>query len=282
MRLEAAFAAALFAVRATCSPKGDAAILARHADVNEQMRREADAAVQRHKRSVDVFGVPGGIWPTIAVPPGFTLAAGVQITPVAGMPMVTSAPSAVAAAASAIPTLSNGNIDAAAWNQKAQAACMAAMMALNGNAGNPSGIAVCYNVPYLDEERGLFEAELRMYNISAPTGAFVGVNAAEMEITLQYAGATIQATNSSNLPVKRDLINYHYEKRQLSGLPANFGGPSSSTTSTTPTSMAVAMPTGMGMPVTGGAIPGEVAIRKYVGAINANLLKAGMNMYVPS
>jgi hypothetical protein len=269
MRLEAALAAGLFIIGASCSAGPDGALHhRRHADVHEQMRRDAEAAAEKHQRQkrVDVFGVPGGVWPTVAVPPGFTLAGGIEITPIPGMP-TTLAASVTAAAAAAVPTVANGSIDATAWNNKAETACVGAMQNLTGNAGNPSGLAVCYNVPYLDPTKGTFEAELRMYNISAPTDGFVGITPDMMMVTLQYAGAIIQATNDSALPVKRDLVDHYAQKRQQA----------SATLSAMTTGSGLAA-TAAGTMAGGVAMPTEVAIRKYLGVINSNLLTPGMNV----
>jgi len=135
---------------------------------------------------------------------------------------------------------------------------MQAVMDLKGKASNPAGLAVCYNVPYLDMTKGVFEAELRIYNISAPSGDFNGVTPAMMSVTLQYSGATIQKSNGS-LPVKRDLVELVERQAQMS----------------TPTG--TAMPPSGAMP-NGIMMPSEVAIRKYVGQVNKALMTPGMNL----
>lgn len=91
----------------------------------------------------------------------------------------------------------------AKWEADTKQACMDSLSALNGQASNPSGIAVCYNLPFLDNTTGVFQAELRMYNVSAPVDPWVGVTAADVSMTLSYLGATVQ-----NMPgnfTKRDL-----------------------------------------------------------------------------
>lgn len=85
------------------------------------------------------------------------------------------------------------NADQAKWEEQTSKACKAALGNLNGQASNPSGIAVCYNLPFLDKTTGVFQAELRMYNISAPIAPWVGVTAADVSMTLSYLGATVQA-----------------------------------------------------------------------------------------
>ncbi|KAF1850784.1 uncharacterized protein K460DRAFT_273976 [Cucurbitaria berberidis CBS 394.84] len=96
---------------------------------------------------------------------------------------------------------SKGNL--AEWEKQTREACMNTLGSLNGQASNPSGIAVCYNVPFLDNQTGVFQAELRMYNVSAPVNPWVGVTAADCSMTLSYLGATVQNMNA-NL-TKRDI-----------------------------------------------------------------------------
>jgi hypothetical protein len=229
------------------------------------MRREAEQAVHQREKRNDVFGAQGGIWPTVVVPPGFTLAAGVEITPVPGATNTfTSAPTGTASAVAQQSGSTNGvpSIDPAKWSAEADKACMTSIMNLKGKASNPAGLAVCYNVPFLDQERGIFEAELRMYNISMPTGSFVGVTPAMMMVTLQYQGATIQKSDGQ-LPVKRDSVELVERQQQMSGI--------------------LTAPTGTAMPPSGAMpngilMPSEVAVRKYVGQVNKALMIPGMNL----
>lgn len=91
----------------------------------------------------------------------------------------------------------------AEWEDQTRTACMNALANLNGQASNPSGIAVCYNLPFLDNRTGIFQAELRMYNVSAPINPWVGVTARDVSMTLSYLGATVQSMNGNFS--KRDL-----------------------------------------------------------------------------
>lgn len=91
----------------------------------------------------------------------------------------------------------------AKWEEQTRAACMATLANLNGQASNPSGIAVCYNLPFLDTKTGVFQAELRMYNVSAPINPWLGVTAADVSMTLSYLGATVQ--NMQGNFTKRDV-----------------------------------------------------------------------------
>jgi hypothetical protein len=100
------------------------------------------------------------------------------------------------------------NADLAKWEAMTRAACMQTLTNLNGKASNPSGIAVCYNLPFLDNSTGVFQAELRMFNVSAPIDPWQSVTTADVSMTLSYLGATVQAmgaTNPPNSTVKRDI-----------------------------------------------------------------------------
>jgi len=260
MRLEVALIGAVFVAGGVCGPSPDGVLAARHrrhANAHDQLRRDADAALhQNAKRTLptaDVFGRPGGVWPTVTVPSGYTLAAGVELTPVPGQPTVSLA--AVATGGAAL--LANGSIDNTQWDAEAETACVNAMDGLNGNAGNPTGLVVCYNIPYLNTQNGTFEAELRIFNVSQPTGDWVGITAAQMMVTLEYAGATISATDS-NGPVKRGLakaLRPLLRKRQATSTSTSTSTSSGATTT-----------------------PSEVATRTYIGEINSNLFTPGMNV----
>jgi len=101
------------------------------------------------------------------------------------------------------------------WEDETRAACMQTLSNLNGQASNPSGIAVCYNVPFLDNSTGVFQAELRMYNVSAPVDPWQSVTTADVSMTLSYLGATVQAMNMNN--TKRDVSEDQLRARWSDG-----------------------------------------------------------------
>jgi len=85
------------------------------------------------------------------------------------------------------------------WNAQTSAACETALAALNGVASNPSGMAFCYNLPFLDTTTGVFQADLRLFMISAATGDFAGVPSEDVTIGMQYIGATASMIPASQL-----------------------------------------------------------------------------------
>ncbi|TGO37860.1 hypothetical protein BHYA_0087g00190 [Botrytis hyacinthi] len=94
--------------------------------------------------------------------------------------------------------------NASDWNTQTEAACTQALDLLNGQATNPSGLAVCYNLPYADNSTGVFKADLRIYNVSAPTGTFANIPSQDVQVGLSYEGATVSAVNMSTLMARSD------------------------------------------------------------------------------
>ncbi|KAB8297674.1 hypothetical protein EYC80_001482 [Monilinia laxa] len=85
------------------------------------------------------------------------------------------------------------------WNTQTEAACSQALDLLDMQNTDPSGLAVCYNLPYVDNSTGVFKADLRLYNVSAPTGAFANIPSQDVQVGLNYAEATVSVVNMSTL-----------------------------------------------------------------------------------
>lgn len=99
-----------------------------------------------------------------------------------------------AAANSSIPSdvklLPNGSLDFSAWNNLTDVACKQRLSTIT-RTSNPSGDCICYNLPMLDVTTGMFEADLRLYRISAPRDDFVGVPPSEIQVGVVYKGASV-------------------------------------------------------------------------------------------
>ncbi|KAH8681771.1 hypothetical protein BX600DRAFT_429687 [Xylariales sp. PMI_506] len=89
------------------------------------------------------------------------------------------------------------------WDTQTAAACDAALAQLSA-ASNPSGTSVCYNIPSLDTSSGAFMADLRLYQISSPTGSFANIEAQNIQVELQYHGASVSIVNMSTV-TKRSI-----------------------------------------------------------------------------
>ncbi|APA12797.1 hypothetical protein SS1G_08235 [Sclerotinia sclerotiorum 1980 UF-70] len=113
------------------------------------------------------------------------------------------------------------------WNTQTEAACGQALDLLNAQDTNPSGLAVCYNLPYVDNTTGVFKADLRLYNVSAPTGAFANIPSQKVEVALSYEGATVSAVNMSTLMARSDgtsLISWPRKISKRQSTPDNSTG----------------------------------------------------------
>jgi len=101
----------------------------------------------------------------------------------------------------------DGKINVTAWDIQTAAACTAQLSVLNGTSSNPSGLAVCYNIPFLDNTNGVFEADLRLYMVAAPTGDFANIASSNVQVGLSYSGATVSAVNASTLKRRSDVTS---------------------------------------------------------------------------
>lgn len=92
-----------------------------------------------------------------------------------------------------------------AWDASTSIACTTELQKLNGKASNPAGMSVCYNLPFLDNSTGLFQADLRLYQIAPASGDFAGVPAQDVTVGLQYFGATVQPLNMTALALQKRI-----------------------------------------------------------------------------
>ncbi|MCJ1223719.1 hypothetical protein MMC12_000362 [Toensbergia leucococca] len=79
----------------------------------------------------------------------------------------------------------------AIWDNRTETACMHALAQMNGTAPNPSGVAACYNVAHFDNSSGVFQADLRIYRISAPVEDWVTLESVQISVGIAYSGAAI-------------------------------------------------------------------------------------------
>lgn len=84
----------------------------------------------------------------------------------------------------------DGSINMTSWDAEATAACNNALSNLPA-ASNPSGTCICYNLPALNNVTGAFEADLRLYQLSQPTGDFAGIPPQNIQVGLSYHGASV-------------------------------------------------------------------------------------------
>ena len=135
-----------------------------------------------------------------------------------------TAPSSTSSSSASTPTVSStpasGNasdFNLEQWNEMTAPSCLNAVQALNGNAGNPSGMAVCYNVPFLDNTTGVFMSEVRLYSVMTPVNEWAGIDSSAINVSLTYLGANSAPAQIPSTMTKRDDIS----KRQSSTTPAS-------------------------------------------------------------
>jgi hypothetical protein len=104
----------------------------------------------------------------------------------------------------------DGTLNMTAWDAETSSACSDALNNLE-IASNPSGTCICYNLPSLDPATGVFEADLRLFKISEPTGAFAGIPPQNIMVGLSYNGASVSPVSASRIQstqrvASRDLV----------------------------------------------------------------------------
>ncbi|KAI5856740.1 hypothetical protein GGS23DRAFT_390667 [Durotheca rogersii] len=109
------------------------------------------------------------------------------------------------------PAVTNGTqINLDQWDTDTLAACMSSLSQLQA-ATNPSGTAVCYNLFNLQTDTGAFMADLRLFQVSTPSGDFQGIPPQEISVGLQYTGASVspvsQGTNARSGATKRQTTS---------------------------------------------------------------------------
>ena len=117
---------------------------------------------------------------------------------------------------------------AANWDDQTELACSTALIALHGVATNPSGIAACYNIQSIDRSTGIFEIDLRLYRISAPTDGWLKLDSSSVGVSLTYTNATVSMTRAKKIkredrtlpwfPAQRDEAADIYIRRST-GIP---------------------------------------------------------------
>ncbi|KAF5019972.1 hypothetical protein F66182_8003 [Fusarium sp. NRRL 66182] len=98
-----------------------------------------------------------------------------------------------------IPLNADGSFNLTAWNTETNAACRSALGGLH-QSSNPSGTCVCYNLPSLDVKTGVFEADLRLYQVSEARDSFAAVAPEDINVGVSYNGASV-------MPISPKLVN---------------------------------------------------------------------------
>jgi len=144
-------------------------------------------------------------------------------------------------------TASTTNVTA--WDTQTAAACTTALVKLNGVASNPSGMSFCYNLPFLDNSTGVFQADLRLFMVASPSADFTGVPSQDISVAVLYNGATASTIDSSQLMPRDDNISLTWPSIRSTG----------------------------GVEERQASVPTMAQSYAFVGQINKNLLSANLN-----
>ena len=79
--------------------------------------------------------------------------------------------------------IGGGGVNATAINSEVSKACTDAIAGIQ-NFNSDSGLGGCYNIMYLNRTNGLFQADLRLYKVSEPSGNFSGIPIDDMLVNL--------------------------------------------------------------------------------------------------
>lgn len=93
--------------------------------------------------------------------------------------------------------------DDADWDLSTERACISAIAQRSPLSADPSGNVPCYNVKSLDPLTGSFQADVRVYQATSPTGDWLGTGIEGFHLGLSYAHATV--TQKSRGAERRDL-----------------------------------------------------------------------------
>lgn len=92
----------------------------------------------------------------------------------------------------------DGSFNATAWTQATHAACQSTLASLR-RSPNPSGASVCFNLPSLDTATGVFEADLRLYRVFPPSGAWAGVEPGDVDVGVGFPSAQVTSITEEDV-----------------------------------------------------------------------------------
>ncbi len=107
-------------------------------------------------------------------------------------------------------SIKDSQVDPETWDTQTKAACESALLKLKGRASNPSGMAICYNLPVLDRSTGVFKADMRLYRVCPPAPGWSTLIDQTVSVGLYYPGATVAIQDTPR--TKRDGLS-HSEQR---------------------------------------------------------------------
>lgn len=85
----------------------------------------------------------------------------------------------------------DGSLNMTSFTLSTNAACSAALSSMS-RASNPSGMSICFNLPSMDTRSGVFEADLRLYQVSEPRDAWTDVKVTDVDVNVGFGNAMVR------------------------------------------------------------------------------------------
>jgi len=85
----------------------------------------------------------------------------------------------------------DGTINMTSFSALTTTTCLSTLSNLRRTT-SPSGMSICFNLPSLNTTSGVFEADLRLYKVTEPRDAWVGVEPADVDVNVGFANARVR------------------------------------------------------------------------------------------
>lgn len=121
----------------------------------------------------------------------------------------------VAAEAVSPPSESAVSDQSSTWDKDTEAACQEALSNANDGPSNPSGMVACYNIRSFNDSNGIFQADLRLYQKSPPTGDWGSMNPSSKNVKLQCNGASLTMNTPKNRKRDDEMLSWPPVRRVI-------------------------------------------------------------------
>ncbi|KAG9258823.1 uncharacterized protein F5Z01DRAFT_4846 [Emericellopsis atlantica] len=85
----------------------------------------------------------------------------------------------------------DGTINMTSFSALTSTTCTSKLSSLRRTT-SPSGMSICFNLPSLNTTNGVFEADLRLYKVTEPRGAWEGVKPGDVDVNVGFANARVR------------------------------------------------------------------------------------------
>lgn len=82
---------------------------------------------------------------------------------------------------------------------------------------NDAGLLGCYNVPFLNTWTGAFSADLKLYQVTQPTGDFEGVQPEEIQVALTYSNSAFSVVPKDPQMARRQAAKPNDARQEPTG-----------------------------------------------------------------